>query len=134
MDGNDEDICVEYPEVCEGATSWALSDDRPKEETIMVTAHGLRRLLRIARMAQGLAFFSIYKPESGIRNPFAEFGTPENISELMNKTTAVWCEGDLVMSRLFVAQDGQAVRHPNPEIDCESVEPWNRETHPSRGH
>ena len=43
---------VEYPDVSAGATSWAYSDERPiKGDTVVVTAHGLRRLLRIASRA-----------------------------------------------------------------------------------
>ena len=55
---------------------------------------------------------------------YEQEATQVSAIELLNEISTVWCEGDLVMSRLFIDKEGNAVAHPNKEIDDCSIPPW----------
>ena len=98
------DFEVAYPEIVPGVTDWANSDDRG-DSSLSVTAHGLRRLLRIAADTQSSLMQRMCDRQK----------LSDDDMKLLNDVTAVWCEGDLVMSGLFIINDKPVV-HPNPEI------------------
>ena len=115
--------CFSYPDVCENAPRWVYSDDKPDKETISVTVNGLRRLLRIAHEAQGMAGHLML---DGANDLYASAATPEKAGALFRELSTVWCEDSLVMSRLFVTEDGKAVAHHDPEVDSAGIAPWER--------
>ena len=116
---------MSYPDVVPGARKWAWSDDKPPNgETITVTVHGLRRLLRIAQRAYGISAHHLLREHND--NLYANCCTPEKLRALMNETSSIWCEGNLVMSRLFVTEDGKEIRHYNDDVDEGSAAPWSQ--------
>lgn len=116
-----------YPDVTPGAARFAARDDHPGDnEIVRVTAHGLRRLLRIALKAQQIAGWAAFREHPDAASVFADGATPEKCRDLFQQTAAVWCEGNLVMSRLFVDKDGRAIRHKDGEVDEASIAPWER--------
>lgn len=110
-----------YPEVTRGCTDWVFSDARPKDDTVRVTCHGLRRLLRLAARAQTVATGAIVNTDA----PPEE--TRTKLVEIMREASTIWCEGDLVMSRLFVDDEGNAIAHCDKEVDEASIPPWEKE-------
>ena len=121
---NNETVCpaqhspLSYPEVFPGATDWLWSDADPHKR-ITVTAHGLRRLLRlIARIAAADIKSVLDALDKG--PPDGPFMVPRQ-DELMNEASSIHCEGDLVVSRLFVSEDGREIRHPEEEVDATAV-------------
>lgn len=116
-----EGHCMAYPDVLENATRWVWSDEKPPQETVTVTAHGLRRLLRLASQCQRFALAAAVSDEKVFPAP-----SGKELAAILNETSSVWCEGDLVMSRLFVTADGKAIAHCDEEVDAASVPPWEK--------
>jgi len=117
------ELAMSYPDVVHGAREWVWSDEQPPEgDTITVTVHGLRRLLRIASQAYGVAAHHLLREQGD--DLYADRCTPEKLRALMNETSSIWCEGNLVMSRLFVTEDGKEIRHYNDDVDDGSAAPW----------
>jgi len=123
-----EGSMMSYPDVVWGGARWAWSDARPGDgkEVITVTVHGLRRLLRIASLAWPFAAHLLYSGNPGYdADPiYAEKVNMARAAELANELSSIWCEGNLVMSRLFVSEDGKAIVHPDKEVDDKSKFPW----------
>jgi hypothetical protein len=117
------DSVFEHPEVTDDASDFAWSDAKPKEETIRVTVHGLRRLLRIAAKAWPFAMLQLAS-NADLKEMYAGEVSPEKVSEFLNELSSVWCEGELVISRLFVTDDGKAIAHSDEEIDAKGKAPW----------
>lgn len=110
-----------YPDVIENARAWVYSDDKPDKKTITVTVHGLRRLLRIAHKAQPMVGHLVLGSTS---DTYADAATPKKTAALLNELSTIWCECNLVMSRLFVTEDGKAVAHHDSEVDAAGIAPW----------
>lgn len=130
---HNENSVMAYPEITPGATKWAWSDTKPPEETVLVTAHGLRRLLRLASDAFAFAMFALIeetnKPlpdDKKIENIYREQVAREKATSLLNESSSVFCEGHLVMSRLFVDKDGNALAHKDETVDQASIPPWEK--------
>lgn len=116
---------MSYPPVAAGATQWVWSDKKPDDETIRVTVHGLRRLLRIAAKAYPYVATQCFSGKA--KEIYAKEFTRDGAWALLNELSSVFCEGDLVMSRLFVTPDGKAVAHQDEEIDRDSMAPWEKD-------
>ncbi len=112
-----------YPEVTPNATAWAWSDQpNPKGDgTIRVTEHGLRRLLRIASQVYPHVAMNAYEGIAELRQMYAEEVNREAAVKLLNELSSIWCEGDLVMSRLFVDEQGRPIAHKDAEVDAAAV-------------
>ena len=117
-----ENSAMSYPEVTPGATKFAMSDDPHGDGTIRVTVHGIRRLLRLAKKVFPVAFVMESK-DAEVAELYAEQCSPEVLREMMNESSSIWCEDDLVMSRLFVANDGTPIAHKDAEIDARGIPP-----------
>lgn len=111
MDGSP----LSYPAVFPGATDWLWSDADPHRR-ITVTAHGLRRLLRFVADVQVEDFDAVTRGEI----PKGEKDR-DQLTKRMNQESTILCEGDLVVSRLFVSPDDREIRHPDEEIDDAAV-------------
>lgn len=116
-----EESCLSYPDVVQNARLWVYSDKKPDKETITVTVHGLRRLLRVARQSQFVVMHAILGKKTDL---YADDNTPGRLASLANELSKIWCEDDVVMSRLFVTDDGKACAHPDKEIDDAGIPPW----------
>ncbi|MDY6810955.1 MAG: hypothetical protein SW127_18400 [Actinomycetota bacterium] len=114
-----------YPDVMPGATAFVVSEDKPTQDTVLVTAYGLRRLLRFVANVQPLL---IQTAVPDMAECYRDALTPEKIRTMLNESCKIWCEGDLVMSRLFVTTDGKAViAHKDPEVDAAGIPPWEQD-------
>lgn len=113
-----------YPAVAQGATEWAWSNEKPKDEIVKVSAHGLRRLLRAASQSYAFVASSIGSPD--ISELYKDRVTPEKARALLGELSTIWCEGELVMSRLFVTENGELVAHKDAEVDDAGTAPWDR--------
>lgn len=118
-----------YPEVTENANHFVWSDDRPKpeNETIIVTAHGLRRLLRFVSDAQRVCAWAAYRDHPRMAELYASEATQEKCAKLFRESATIFCEGSLVMSRLFVTRDGKVIAHKDDEVDAAGIPPWERD-------
>lgn len=105
-----DELCVAYPEVCPNATTFALDTPDDDMETMTVTRGGLARLLRIIRMVQEVAMDAV------CRDSDPRTLSVQETAKLLNWTTGVWCEQDLVVSGLICDDAGTPAIHPNPEI------------------
>lgn len=115
-----EGSCFSYPQIMPGAREWVWSDEIPERgETITVTVHGLRRLLRLANEVFPLAMH-IIEPNDAWKV------TEENLHKALRESSSMWCDGELVMSRLFVTDDGKVIAHPNEDVDAKSIFPWEK--------
>mgnify|MGYP006921349888 CR=1 FL=1 len=126
-----------YPEVIPGANKWVFSNTATLKDgdgTIRVTEYGLKRLLRLAakvypyvqaRRWDGLVPDEVHnsEPLKGVREMYEKQITPEKTVDLINELCTIFCEGDLVMSRLFVDADGHPFAHKDDEVDAASVPP-----------
>lgn len=124
-----EGSMLSYPEVMPNADRW-LWDDARRKGTVLVTEHGLRRLLRLVKQSQAILMFHTMKPSGD--NPWAEDVAFDKIAPLARESASIFCEGSLVMSRLFVTPDGAAIAHPDEEVDSASIPPWERAAGPSQ--
>lgn len=118
-----------YPEIIPGINGW-LHSDTPHFRTITVSEWGLRRLLRFVYATQAKIDddrFAAVKdgktieasaPE--IREHFKRWG------DLYRQACSIFCEGDLVMSRLFVTEDGSVAAHHDEDIDEFGIPPHER--------
>ena len=116
--------------VREAREALELADAGTKNGTVCVTEHGLRRLLRLAAKVFPLVHqLRLYT--CGKEVPPHMFGlyagecTPEILAEMGNESSTIWCEGTLVMSRLFV-EDGKVYAHPDEEVDAAGIPPWEK--------
>lgn len=107
---------VMYPEVFHGATEWVYGDQDP-HQVVTVTAHGLRRLLRFVADVQAEDFDRVARGEI----PKGEKDR-DQLTKRMNQGSTIFCEGDLVVSRLFVDGDGREIRHPDDEVDAAALD------------
>jgi hypothetical protein len=116
MDPNDLVEC--YPEIMHGANAWLWGDRTvDKTGTITVTDDGLKHLLRMIFDMRRALFVATMagtddgeKPSrDGVRIPF------KKAAELMNRTSQVFCEDDLIASGLFVV-DGEPVISRSTEV------------------
>ncbi len=111
-----------YPEVMPGATAWCWGDERRDDGQLIVTDDGLRHLLRLVAdldrvLIDALVASANNKPWDGcLHIPV------EAIGKLLARTGQVWCEGDLVVSGLFVV-DGQPVINRSAEVELLGSEP-----------
>ena len=95
-----------FPEVIPGVGEWAGSKG-PLEGNITVTREGLRRLLAIAFDHWELAFACYTQGQPMAMH--AERLKRNSLAAALNTSAAVWCEGKLIMSRLFVDAEGQPI-------------------------
>lgn len=116
-----EGSVFEYPEVSPGADAWLWSDT-PALGTLTVTEDGLRRLLRLISNSHGVLFFSLFRDKPELAEAWKYDVTSENLQKLLDESSKIFCEGSLVMSRLFVDGEGRAVAHPDEEVDKSAVE------------
>lgn len=107
------DSILSYPEITPGADAWLWSDE-PMKGTVLVTENGLRRLLRLVSKVQG-PLMAMAIPQA--KDTFMHDTTEKDLLELVNESSGIFCEGSLVMSRLFVDEKGRVVVHANPEVD-----------------
>lgn len=112
-----------YCEVTPGIRDWIYDDERPEKETVVVTAHGLRRLLRATHASLGVVFAAFH----GGDDEFDERLERENLVPLMKELCTMWCEDEIVMSRLFVDDEGRAIRHQDDDVDAAGIPPWERD-------
>jgi hypothetical protein len=111
-----------YPEIMPGATAWCRGDERREDGQLTVTDDGLRHLLRLISaldrvLLDALMAAAKRKPWDGcLHIPV------ETASKLLARTGQVWCEGDLVVSGLFVV-DGQPVISRSTEVELLGSEP-----------
>lgn len=126
---------ITYTEVTPGATAWVWSD-KPLKGTVLVTEHGLRRLLRLAKRAWGIGKYANLKSlpaetqaelsKIGMDKLYDRDVEPEKMAAFLNECCTIFCEGDLVMSRLFVDEQGRAIAHQDEEVDEASIPPWEK--------
>lgn len=114
-DTNDtESVLVEaFPEVMQGVTAWAY-DKIPDTGTILVSRQRLRELLLLVARCRPLACGALFKIHGGdkgkhMADAYEADLAKANIIDLMNKTSDVWCEGKLIVSGLFIGEDGKPV-------------------------
>lgn len=115
-----------YPEVTPGANAWVWSDQpNPKGDgTVRVTEHGLRRLLRIAAKAWPVVSYLAHAKCPEMQECYVRDVEPKKLAALLNELSSIFCEGDLVMSRLLVTPNGEAIRHKDHEVDEKGIPPW----------
>lgn len=111
-----KDWMLSYPEVFPGANDWLWSDADPHQR-MTVTAHGLRRLLRFVSEVQREDLDRVM--DGKIPSDRAE---RKSLTDRMNAAAAIFCEGDLVMSRLFVDAADLEIRHPHAEVDTAALD------------
>ena len=109
-----DELQVAFPEVFAGATAWAHSDEPSYPGGIVcVSEAGLRSLLRLVKDAGDYMLCEL------IKHTVADHGHAERqekmFPELLNGLSRIWCEGDLVVSGLFVA--GEPLLNPCVEDD-----------------
>lgn len=115
---------ISYPEVLPNVDRWLWSNDAVKGQ-ILVTEDGLRRLLRFAsKVWPTLMCTSLRDLPADMIEPWKRGLEKERLTELLNESSAIFCEGSLVMSRLFVSEDGRPVAHPDEEVDAAAVAAW----------
>lgn len=112
------DLVERYPEIMLGANAWCWGDGTANEaETMTVTDNGLKHLLRMISTMQRALFDGLMATtdagkkvsEEGVHIPF------KVATDLMNRTSQVFCEGDLIVSGLFVVK-GEVVISPSTEV------------------
>lgn len=105
---SDDNLQVAYPEVFPGATPWAYSHaSMNRVPNVTVTQEGLKRLLRMVADMQPFMMVAV-APEQ-CDDMYADETTRENAIKLLNETGRVWCEGDLIVSGLFVDDAGEPI-------------------------
>lgn len=110
------DSIFEFPEIMPGADAWLWSDE-PSKGTVVVTEDGLRRLLRLVSKMQGCLMYLALGGTPDLRETFMRDLTDVELRKMLNDSSGIFCEGNLVVSRLFVDADGCAIAHSNPEVD-----------------
>lgn len=102
-DGLGNETMFSYPEIVPGATrEWGGMGDI--EGNIVVTKKGLRDLLQLAADAWPLAMAHLVAKNPDDKNGHAI--THEALASMLNRCSAIWCEGDLIVSGLFVDASG----------------------------
>lgn len=120
---------LSYPDVMPNATAWVWSDE-PKFPggVVLVTEHGLRRLLRLAAEVFPLAMVQLFKDSEDVQKLYAAHLEPQKLRTTIDEASSIWCEHNLVMSRLFIAKDGKtAIAHKDKEVDDASIPPWEKQ-------
>lgn len=105
-ENHNRELHVAYPEIISGITSWVWTDGPDETPNITVARDGLRRVLRAIRVMQEVVILRALGQECA----------NDKLAAALNASSKVWCEGDLVVSGLFVDDDGNPIVHPNPEI------------------
>ncbi len=99
-----------YPEIMRGATAWCWSDKWNGDRQRLVTEDGLRRLLRLIQATQRAVFDASMRLSDSGGKMKDGIHLPGNVAvDLMNRTSEVFCEGDLIVSGLFVDDDGPVI-------------------------
>lgn len=116
--GYDEPLALEYTETMGGLNDWVYSDE-PDASTVLVTREGLRRLLRAAgddrwQLATSLMLIQAGR-EKDAREMYPDVFTTKGIARMMNESSKISCEGEIVVSGLFVGDDGKPIINPCAE-------------------
>ncbi len=98
---------IAYPEIVPNATRWVWTEDSSHPGGILcVYEPGVKALLQLVKDMQAFVFHLCMNDstdnQTGKR--VASFD-PSQLNDLMNRSSTVWVEGDLVMSGLFVIGD-----------------------------
>ena len=104
------DLVECYPEIMPGANEWCWSDGTAdKSGTITVTDEGLKQLLRlISKMQRALFDAAMATTDAGGKLSKDGMRIPFKVgADLMNRTSEVFCEGDLIVSGLFLDAEGK---------------------------
>lgn len=112
-----EDSAFAYPEIFEGANDWAYADE---DSPITVSSKGLRDLLNLVGdcwpTVMGLSLKSRRPDDPKAVGPYADAVTSEAVANLANRLSKVWCEGDLIVSGLFIdPADGTVLLNKSDE-------------------
>lgn len=118
------DSLLQFPEVVPGGREFVYSDEPATHDTVTVTVHGLRRLLRFVAQVQPL-LMQTAMPQMAECYTHGEC-SKERVTEMLNEACSIWCEGNLVMSRLLVDESGRVLVHSCQAVDVPGVPPWER--------
>lgn len=130
MEPNDLVEC--YPEIMANATAWCRGNDRRDDGHLAVTDDGLRHLLRlIADMQRALLDGLMVTTDVGGKPSKDGIHLPFKVAaKLLNRTSQVWCEGDLIVSGLFFV-DGKPVLSRSTEVPLLGSEPQKENPAPA---
>lgn len=108
-DGLGNESMFSYPEIVPGAThEWSNKED--VQGNIVVTKKGLRDLLQLVADAWPLAMAHLVakNPNDNMGHDMYRPATEgKALASVLNRCSAIWCEGDLIVSGLFVDANGK---------------------------
>ena len=115
MNRKDEPVAC-YPEIFEGANAWLWGKTEHPAERVEVTYDGLRHLLRLIKMTQRAVFDASMELSAAGGKMKDGINLPGDIAiKLMNRTSEIFCEDDLIVSGLFVIED-EVVISPSTDV------------------
>lgn len=116
-DGLGNETIFAFPEIFPDATEWAASET-PLEGNITVNAQRFREILNLVGDAWPVAMSLMLIKGGQEKDAEGMYGKSTDaaaMASMLNRISAVWCEGDLIVSGLFVDSQGNPLVSENQD-------------------